>query len=59
MSGLEVVARTIGSGLVVPLSAGAVLAVLVTVLAPLELVITIGVAVLGVLVLVWLCLFRG
>lgn len=55
MSGL---ARAVGSGLVLPLSVGAGMAVLVVLAAPWELVITIVVAVIGVLIGGWLCL-RG
>jgi hypothetical protein len=59
VNALEALARAIGSGLVVPLSVGAAMALLVTVAAPWELAITIVVAVVGVLIGVWLCLFRG
>ncbi len=51
-------ARVVGSGLVVPLSVGAAMAVLVTVAAPWEEAITTVVAGLSVLIIGWLCLPR-
>lgn len=53
------VARAVGSGLVLPLSVGSAVTVLVALTRPVELVMTIVVAVLGALVFGWLCLFSG